>query len=59
MVAFSRVLMPMLRSLRTQVLAECGEFGDTVLKHYGFVPAGAYWRLAPEGERLRCKRISS
>jgi len=51
--------MPMLRSLRTQVLAECGEFGDTVLKHYGFVPAGAYWRLAPEGERLRCKRISS
>ena len=45
MIEFARELMPMLRGLGVEVFAESKEHGTTVLRHFGFVPFGDYWRL--------------
>ena len=45
-VTWGRALVAMLRSLRMPVVARADDPATAALRHFGFVPHGALWRLA-------------
>ncbi len=46
MVVAARAVVRFLAALSVPLLAQRGEEGDTVMKHYGFEPWGMFWRRA-------------